>query len=111
MIAAPTLKSMWSGSFTSLHDGTTAYSAYDPGVIAYATRSPTRTSVTPSPTVLIVPAPSSPGVRGSGAAFDNPDQKKMSKKFSPAAAILTTASPLPAIGAGTSSYFNTSGPP
>ena len=46
--------------------GTTAYSAYAPKPPAHATRSPTRTSLTPGPTATTSPAPSPPSVTGSG---------------------------------------------
>src|SRR5205823_8033544 len=51
---------------------TAACSAYAPGTIAYATRSPLRTRVTPSPTPSPVPAASEPGVKGSGSLYKPP---------------------------------------
>jgi hypothetical protein len=53
-------KSIAAGSGTSFSAGTAAYSAYAPGTIDQATRSPVSTTT---------PAPSEPGMNGSGIGY------------------------------------------
>ena len=52
MAAAPVRESTPAGRVTSRSAGTTLWVAYDPGTPVHATRSPTRTAVTPGPTRL-----------------------------------------------------------
>src|SRR5947207_666691 len=111
MIAAPDRKSTDAGSCASFHDGTDANSAYDPIDVAYATRSPTCTSVTPTPSFATTPAPSAPFVNGIDGGLYNPLRTYVSTKFTPDTWISTNASPGPGSGTATSSYFKTSGPP
>src|SRR5471032_3094001 len=77
---------------------------------AYATRSPTFTSVTPSPTASTIPAPSTPRPDGNGCGY-RPVRKYTSMKLRPMASCLTRASPGPGGGSSTSTYSITSGPP
>src|SRR5678815_2545667 len=111
MMAAPARKSMESGSGASFHAGTRAYSAYDPIDVAYATRSPTRTPVTPGPTFETMPEPSAPGVNGMDGGLYSPLRTYVSTKFTPETWISTRASPGPGSGTGISSNWMTSGPP
>ena len=69
IIAAACCESMPGGTFTILPAGIRRSSAYEPtGGAAYATRSPTATEPTPSPTASTTPAPSIPGENGSDGA-------------------------------------------
>ena len=54
--------------------GATPYSSYAPTVSAVATRSPTRSAVTPSPTASTVPPTSAPSTNGSLCGYE-PDRK------------------------------------
>ena len=49
-----------SGSATAASSDTSTRSAYEPGALLHTTRSPSPKCVTPSPTALTVPAPSTP---------------------------------------------------
>jgi len=63
--AAAVSSSIPSGTGTARSAGTIACSVYPaPSTMAQATRSPTRTSVTCSPTAVTVPAPSAPMTNG-----------------------------------------------
>src|SRR5437588_304232 len=91
--------------------GAWQYSAYDLTVKA-ATRAPTFSSVTPSPTASTTPAASMPGVSGSfGFTTYVPCRKRVSAKFTPIAWILMSTMPGRTSGFGTSDSRNTSGPP
>ena len=69
IIAAAWRESMPAGTSTTLSAGIRRSSAYEPtGGAAYATRSPTDSESTPSPTASTTPAPSIPGENGSDGA-------------------------------------------
>src|SRR3970040_598444 len=87
-------------------------SANAPKVVKAMTRSPGLTLVTPAPTSFTTPASSLPGENGSGG-FDWYLFWMMSTsgKFTLAALMLTTTSPAPGLGEGTSSITSDSGGP
>lgn len=64
--AAARVRSTCSGTGTSRSAGPVTAAAYEPGSDSHATRSPTLTSVTPSPTSRTMPAPSLPATAGNG---------------------------------------------
>src|SRR6185312_143549 len=105
-------KSSASGILMSLPAGAAIFSRAAPWVRQPMTRSPTFTVVTPGPTLSTVPANSAAGENGSGGlvwyllAIIN-----VSKKFSAAALMRTTASPGAATGSGTSASARSSGVP
>jgi hypothetical protein len=77
-----------------------------------ATRSPTRSPVTPWPTASTTPAASMPGVSGSfGLTTYSPCRNRTSAKFTPIAWTLTSTMPGRTSGFATSESARTSGPP
>src|ERR671930_1025976 len=74
------------------------------------TRSPAANPSTPSPTASTTPAPSAPRIRGFGTE-GRPLRTQTSRRFSDAARRPISTSPGPASGSGASSYRRTSGPP
>src|ERR671930_615184 len=83
-------------------------SCSSPGLIT--TRSPRAKPDNPSPTASTTPAPSAPRIRGFGTE-GRPLRTQTSKWFSEAARSPISTSPGPCSGSGTSSYRKTSGPP
>src|SRR5919197_2768162 len=83
-------------------------SCSSPGLIT--TRSPAAKPDTPSSTTSTTPAPSAPRIRGFGTE-GRPLRTQTSKWFSEAARSPISTSPGPACGSGASSYRRTSGPP
>src|SRR3954463_9944759 len=76
------------------------------------TRSPGRILVTPEPTSLTTPASPLPGENGSGGLnWYLFSMMSTSGKLTLAAFTVTTTSPLPGTGEGTSSYTSVSGGP
>src|ERR1041384_1682329 len=110
MMPAARSKSRLSGIFTIELAGSAIFSRPPWWPQDATTRSPTFRPVTPSPMLSTTPAISAAGGNGDGGLiWDLPWSIRMSKKFSAAAWIATTASPGPATGSGTSASTRSSG--
>src|ERR1043165_4158484 len=92
--------------------GAVQYSAYPPPATNAQTRSPIFHSRSPGPIPATVPAISNPGVSETpGGGEYCPLRCRISGRFTPAAATLTSTSASPGTGAGPWTSFRTSGPP
>ena len=63
------VKSILSGTGTTVFSATLVYSAYPPLAIEYATLSPTLKSFMSLPTSAMIPAPSEPGINGKSIGY------------------------------------------
>ena len=109
-------KSTPSGTTLTRDSRSTTSSAYPPNVASAAvpaTRSPTFSDVTPSPTASTTPDGSMPGVKGNDRSMPETPATICTSKvvLTDTACTRTSTSPSPGTGSGTSSRCNCSGPP